>query len=137
MKKIFLLPLFFLILSCDGVTEADLAKINGYWEIETATMPDGAEKEYTINTTIDYFEMKGKAGFRKKVMPQFDGTYRTGDNSEKIAVVEADGKMYLDYTTEHAKWREEIVKLNDEQLVLKNSQHLEYKYKRPQPFSVK
>lgn len=130
-----LLP--FILLSCGGVNEADLPKINGYWEIEKAIMPDGSEKDYTINPTIDFFELKGKQGFRKKVMPQVDGTYLAGDNQEKIAITTADGKTYMSYTTEYARWKEEIIKLNDEELVLKNEHDMEYHYKKPIPFSVK
>lgn len=137
MKKIYLLLLPFILLSCGGVNEADLNKINGYWEIEEAVMPDGSKKEYTINPAIDFFELKGKEGFRKKVMPQLDGTYLTGENQEKISVTTVDGKTYLNYTTEYAKWKEEIVELNDEELVLKNEHDMEYHYKKPIPFSVK
>lgn len=137
MKRIYLLLLPIILLSCGGVNEGDLAKINGYWEIEKAVMPDGTKKEYTINPTIDFFELKGKEGFRKKVMPQLDGTYLTGDNKEKIAVTTADGKTYLSYTTQYAKWKEEIIELNDEHLVLKNEHDMEYHYKKPVPFTVK
>ncbi|OYQ36118.1 hypothetical protein CHU92_10030 [Flavobacterium cyanobacteriorum] len=137
MKKLYLLLLPLLILSCTGVSEGDIKKINGYWEIETAVMPDGSEKEYKVNPTIDYFELKGRQGFRKKVMPQMDGTYLTGDNYEKISISTAEGKTYLNYTTDYAKWKEEIVELNDEELVLKNTYGMEYHYKKPVPFSVK
>jgi hypothetical protein len=137
MKKIYLLFLPLILLACSGVSEGDLTKINGYWEIETAVMPDGSEKEYKINSTIDFFELKGKQGFRKKVMPQVDGTYLTGDNYEKISVSTTDGKTYLNYTTDYAKWKEEIVELNDKELVLKNTYGMEYHYKKPVPFSLK
>lgn len=137
MRKIYLLLLPFILYSCGGVNEADIAKINGYWEIEKAVMPDGSKKEYTINPTIDFFELKGKQGFRKKVMPQFDGTYLTSENKELIAVTTADGKTYINYTTEYAKWKEEIIELNDEHLVLKNEHDMQYYYKKPVPFTVK
>lgn len=139
MKKIAVLFFVSLVaLSCgNNVSDADLAKLNGYWEIEEAIMADGNKKEYTVNPTIDYFELKGKTGFRKKVMPQFDGTYRVNDLSEKINIVNADGKTYISYTTEYAKWKEEILTLNDEELVLKNNHDIEYHYKKPQPFTVK
>jgi hypothetical protein len=100
-------------------------------------MADGSNKEYTINPTIDYFELKGKEGFRKKVMPQFDGTYRVNDLSEKIAIVKENGKTYISYTTDYAKWKEELLELDDEELVVKNQHEIEYHYKKPQPFTVK
>lgn len=137
-KTILLLFVSIVTLSCgNSISEADLVKLNGYWEIETAVMPDGSEKEYKINTTIDFFELNGKTGFRKKVMPQFDGSYRMNDLSEKISIVQDSGKTYVSYVTDYAKWKEEIVELNDKKLVLKNNHDMEYHYKKPEPFTVK
>ena len=127
----------FLAISCSSASEEDLKHLTGYWEIEEVEMPDGTTKEYKINPTIDYFEIKDKKGFRKKVMPQFDGTYRVNDLSEKITVTEEDGTLYLNYVTEYAKWKEEIVKLNEEELVLRNNHDMEYHYKKPVPFTLK
>lgn len=139
MKRILVL-LFasFFALSCGhGVSDTDLPKLNGYWEIQEAVMADGTKKEYKVNPTIDYFELKGKEGFRKKVMPQFDGTYRVNDLSEKIAIEQKDGKTYISYTTDYAKWKEEVLELDDKELVVKNQHDIEYHYIKPQPFSIK
>lgn len=127
-----------LFVSCkQHVDEKDLVKINGYWEIEKAELPDGSKKEYKVNTTIDFFEIKGKKGFRKKVMPQLDGTYLMNDLSENITVMNREGDIILNYSTPYAKWKEEIVELTDKTLVIKNDQDIEYHYKKPKPFSVK
>lgn len=139
MKKafpLFLVALFFV--SCkQHIDEKDLVKMNGYWEIEKAELPDGSKKEYKVNTTIDFFEIKGKKGFRKKVMPQLDGTYLMNDLSENIEVLNNDGDLVLSYATPYAKWKEEIISLSDEKLVVKNDQDIEYHYKKSKPFSVK
>lgn len=139
MKKVFslaLVALFFV--SCkQQIDEKELVKINGYWEIEKAEMPDGSKKEYKVNTTIDFFEIKEMRGFRKKVMPQLDGTYLMNDLSETIEVVNQDGDIILNYATPYAKWKEEIIELTDDKLVIKNDQDIEYYYKKPKPFSVK
>jgi len=127
----------FLSISCGSASEEDLKHLTGYWEIEEVVLPDGSKKEYKINPTIDYFQVKGKTGFRKKVMPQFDGTYRVNDLSEKIIIKEEEGTLYINYVTSYAKWKEEIVELNDKELVLKNNHNIEYHYKKPVPFSVK
>jgi hypothetical protein len=137
-KTVVLLFVALVAFSCGHtVSDEDLAKLNGYWEIEEAVMADGSAKEYTVNPTIDYFELKGKEGFRKKVMPQFDGSYRVNDLSEKIAIVKKDGKTYISYATEYAKWKEELLELDDKELVVKNQHDIVYHYKRPKPFSVK
>ena len=137
MKKACLFLCLLFLISCNSVTTADLTKLNGYWEIETAIMPDGTKKEYTINSTIDYFEIKGTAGIRKKVMPQLDGKYLVNDLQETFTFTEEDGKAYLNYKTEYAAWKEEILELDDEELVVKNMHGIEYHYKKPQPFSIK
>lgn len=139
MKKIGVLLLFSLLfIGCkQKITDAELAKINGYWEIEKAELPDGSKKEYTVNPTIDFIEIKGKNGFRKKVMPQLDGTYLMNNVSEKIEVENTEGTVVLKYSTSYAKWKEEVLEVSNERLVIKNDQDLEYTYKRPKPFSVK
>ena len=138
MKKTLFLLMVFAAVSCGkSVTDDNLKNLNGYWEIEKVVMPDGSEKDYKVNPTIDYFEMKGKEGFRKKVMPQFDGTYKTNDVAEKLNITEKDGKTFISYTTDFAKWEEEIITLDDDELVLKNTHDMKYHYKKPEPFTVK
>lgn len=139
MKKLFVL--FFLgtiVVSCkQTITETDLQYLNGYWEIEKVTLPDGDTKEYKVNETIDYFQIAQKKGFRSKVMPQVDGSYLTNDIKESVQVSLKDGSATLHYKTTYAKWKEEIITLSKDHFVVKNAQDLEYHYKRPVKFSVK
>lgn len=139
MRKAVLIVLVLVgLMSCqEKVKREDVAKINGYWEIEKVSLPDGNEKNYKINETIDYFEVKNDSGFRKKVTPQFDGKYLVNDEYEKVKVVMEGEKVVLEYTTEYSKWKEEVLEVSDEKLVLKNAAEMEYEYKRPTPFSVK
>lgn len=139
MRKAVLVVLVSLgLMACqEKVKPEDVAKINGYWEIEKVNLPDGNEKNYKINETIDYFEVKSDSGFRKKVTPQFDGKYLVNDEYEKVKVVMEGEKVFLKYSTEYSEWKEEIVKVSEEKLVLKNAAEMEYEYKRPTPFSVK
>ena len=139
MKKLFVL--FFLgtiVVSCkQTITETDLQYLNGYWEIEKVTLPDGDTKEYKVNETIDYFQIAQKKGFRSKVMPQVDGSYLTNDIKESVQVSLKDGSATLHYKTTYAKWNEEIITLSKDHFVVKNAQDLEYHYKRPIKFSEK
>ena len=139
MKKAIAFSVFLLFLvSCkQSISEKDLSKINGYWEIVKVEMPGGEGKDYKVNSTIDYFEIANKKGFRQKVMPQLDGTYLTNNLKESIQISEDDGDYYLNYTTDFAQWKEEIIELKDSVLVLNNKENLEYHYKRQIPFSVK
>lgn len=138
MKRILLLIVLVSALSCkQKITEADLSNLNGYWEIEKVELPDGDKKEYKVNETIDFFKIEANKGFRKKVMPQLDGTYLTNDVQEDVVVVIKDGNASLQYKTTYAYWKEEIIELTKDKLVVKNQQEIEYYYKRPAKFSVK
>ncbi len=147
MKKIGLLRLFanFLVLlfitllfSChSNVKKEDIKKLNGYWEIKEVKFSTGKTKDYKINETIDYFELKNNKGFRQKVMPQFDGKFQTNGIKENIKVVENDNSFFLEYNTKFGKWKEEIISIEDSILVLKNKENLEYTYKKFKPFSLK
>ena len=139
MKKaitIFLLGI--LLVSCkQTITDKDVAKINGYWEIQKVELPKGGKKEYKVNETIDFFQIKDNKGFRQKVMPQLDGTYLTNDIKETISISNKDDNYFISYSTNYGKWKEEIIEIKDSILVLKNEANLEYHYKRQVPFSLK
>lgn len=138
MRKAFLIA-FISILSnsCNTkVNPDDLTKINGYWEIEKVIFPDGTQKEYTINEGFDYFDVKNNKGFRKKVMPQLDGTFLVNDTFETIKINEVNEKQYITYTTPFSKWKEQILSISDEKLVLINDAKNEYHYKRAEPINI-
>lgn len=138
MKKILFLFVLSTVLSCkQKISDADILNLNGYWEIEKVILPDGEKKEYKINETIDFFKVENKKGFRKKMMPQFDGIYLTNDINEDLEIIIKDEHATIKYTTDFANWEETIIELTVEKLVLKNKQELEYHYKRPIPFTVK
>jgi hypothetical protein len=133
-----------LLVSCSqSITDKDIAKLNGYWEIKKVVLKDGEKKDYKINETIDYFQLRQAQsdkkwnGFRQKVMPQLDGTYKTNNLKEEISISNENGSFFVNYSTSYGKWKEEIIEIQDSVLVLKNKDDLEYNYKRYQPFSLK
>jgi len=126
-----------LFVSCkQEIKPADLAKLNGYWEIEKVVFEKGEEKEYKMNETFDFFQIKNNKGVRTKVMPQFDGTFLTTDTFENVSVRFAGEQVFLDYKTDYAKWSEEIISLSDDKLVVKNAQKIEYHYKKAGPVNL-
>ena len=138
MKKIFFLLCIISLISCQQkIKQEDFVKLNGYWEIKQVTKKDGEKKEYKVNETIDFFDVKNNVGSRQKVMPQFDGTYKTNEIKESIKIIDSNKAYYIQYTTDYGKWKEEIIELKDSTLVLKNSDKLEYTYKKFKPFSLK
>lgn len=118
------------------VKPADIVKLNGYWEIEKVVFDKGEEKEYKMNETFDFFQIKNNKGVRTKVMPQFDGTFLTTDTFENVSVHFVGEQVFLDYKTNYTKWSEEIISLSDDKLVVKNPQKIEYHYKKAGPVNL-
>lgn len=137
-KALYFLVLSLFFVSCkQTITNQDISKINGYWEIEKVLLKDGEKKDYKINETVDYFQVSNNKGFRKKVMPQLDGTYLTNNVVEAVTISSKDGNFYINYSTSYGKWQEEIIEIKDSTLVLKNKEEQEYYYKKYQGFSLK
>ncbi|MDD5151356.1 MAG: hypothetical protein PHC28_12935 [Flavobacterium sp.] len=121
-----------LFVSCQQkIKPSDISKINGYWEIKKVVFDEGKDKDYTINQTYDYFQInKNNTGFRKKVMPQLDGTFIVNDTYENVKVRFGKDNVFLDYSTDYAKWTEELIAISKDELVLKNVENKEYHYKK-------
>lgn len=129
--------MFLALVSCKQDIElADLEKLNGYWEITYVDLAEGGKKEYKVNESVDFFELKNLKGFRKKVYPQLDGKYLVTNVSQSIEVVKGD-KVILKCATPYSKWSEEIIEIRDSILVIKNDSKMVYHYKRLTPFSLK
>lgn len=133
MKSLYFLCIAFVCLSsCNSkIDEKNITYINGYWEIEKVTFPDGQEKEYKVNETVDYFVLQSNnEGFRVKVVPQLDGSFISNKIKEKFKVVEKEGKFFMVYKTDYAEWEEELIAISNEELQVKNSNDILYQYKR-------
>jgi len=138
MKNTFMiLVLSLLFVSCkQEIKPADIAKLNGYWEIEKVVFDKGEEKAYGMNENFDFFKMKGNKGTRTKVMAQLDGTFLTTDTFENVSVRFTDKGTFLDYKTDYAKWSEELISISDQTFVVKNDQNKEYHYKKTGPINI-
>lgn len=134
--RILIVSLFFV--ACQQKIEpTDISKINGYWEIEKVVFDQGKDKKYGMNESYDYFQIdKNNKGFRKKVMPQLDGTFLVNDAFENVTVRFEDDKVFLDYKTPYAKWSEELISISKDKLVFKNTQKKEYHYKKAGPINI-
>src|SRR6478609_10476084 len=137
MKKVTALFFLLVLSACKPqITKEDISKINGYWEIEKVLLADGSEKDYGINVTYDYIHIENNEGFRKKVKHQLNGKYLVDDTSEKVSVINQDDKVYLNYTTPYAKWKEELKSVSDKEMVIVNQAKNEYHYKRAEALNL-
>lgn len=127
----------FLFFGCQQkIKPFDIANINGYWEIEKVVSNEDKDKKYSYNETFDYFEIKNNKGFRKKVMPQLDGSFLVNDAYENVEVTFKDEKVYLNYTTSFSKWTEELKAISTDEMIVVNSEKKEYHYKKTAPINL-
>src|SRR5690606_33455022 len=104
--------------------------LNGYWEIEKVTLKDGTTKEFSINTQVDYIYIDNGVGLRKKVVPTFDGNFKSTNNEETIEVTIANDSLHLLYTTPFDSWKETVLQADNEQLTVLTEDGNTYVYKR-------
>lgn len=136
-KNIILIIIPPLLFSCGRQDPADqLTHLEGYWEIESATLPDGTAKEFAINTTIDYIEVSDSTGIRKKMQPKLDGSYRTSASAETFTAKVENDSLRLYYKTPFDNWRETVLYANDDILKVKNRDGNVYTYTRFRSFKT-
>lgn len=113
-----------------------LHQLNGYWEIEKVTFPNGQTKDFMASTTIDYIEVKDRAGFRKKVQPKFDGTFETSNDAELFKIISNGNSFQFEYTGSSETWMENLIELSADRFSVTNRDTLTYTYKRYQPMNL-
>ena len=118
------------------ITPEDINKLNGYWEIKKVVFKNGEDKEFKMNENFDFFEIANNKGIRRKVRPQFDGTFLFNDDYENVKVRFEKDQVFLDYTTAYAKWSEELISISDDEMLIKNDQNKEYEYKKAAPINL-
>lgn len=135
MKKASFFLLALLTIACNTEDHKEQLKhLNGYWEIDQVQFSKDSIRDFSISEHIDYFEIADGSGFRKKVTPQFDGSYKVNPKtSEEVKAVIEDGELTLYYSTPFDSWKEQVLKASDKKLSLKNNRGIIYNYNRYTP----
>lgn len=129
--------LVFVFLGCSPkIVEGDLKNLNGYWEIEKVTFPNGETKTYSVSTTIDYIELEGGQGFRKKMQPRFNGTFETSNDAEFFEMVQHENDFELRYKNNGNEWQEKLLSISRDEFSVINQDTLTYTYRRFQPIDA-
>ncbi len=137
MSKILTLIIALFLVSCSDNPDKMLTHLNGYWEISKAEMNDGFEKDYNFNASIDYIMVNDSLkGFRKKLSPNFDGSFTTSQDAEAIEVKIENDSLNLYYSTPYAKWKETVLEANETHLKIVNFKKDVYLYKRYVPLDL-
>ncbi|MFD0798584.1 hypothetical protein ACFQZJ_14015 [Maribacter chungangensis] len=133
---IFLSFTLIFIFSCTSISEDKLDLLNGYWEIETVEFPNGGKKEYKMNTDIEFIQLDGLKGFRKKMKPRFDGSYETSDDAEPFELISNEKVFSLHYKNDLSEWKETLTSLTADNFTVKNEDGILYHYKRFEPINI-
>jgi hypothetical protein len=127
----------FLFVGCkNSILESDLSKINGYWEIEKVVFANGNDKEYSVNESYDFYAITNKKGIRKKVLPQLDGSFLVNNVAQNVTISINNEGCFMESEINSHKLKEEIIELNDNELVIKNKEKIEYHYKKAAPITI-
>ncbi len=136
MKKYFVV-ICLLVFSCSKNPEVYIEHLEGYWEIQEVTMPNGSSKEYKFNETIDYISINDSLkGFRKKLKPGINDTYFTSDDAEALVLKIENDSLNVYYTTPYAQWKETILEASPTQMKVSNQNQVIYTYKRYTPIEL-
>ena len=138
MRTIIAFIAFLSLVGCSKkISEGDIPLLNGYWEIKEVKFPDGNKKEYKVSATVDYIELNGMKGLRKKVQPRFDGTYIASEDSENFTVIKKGEGFEMYYKNEMSDWTEKLIALSEDTFSVSNMDNISYTYQRYHNINVK
>ncbi|WP_339709772.1 hypothetical protein [uncultured Kriegella sp.] len=137
MQRFLYILLIFVTFGCSKkISDADLKQLNGYWEIENVTFSDGSTKTYNVNTTVDYIEIDGFEGYRKKVKPKFDGTYDTSNDAEFFTIEKKNDSFVMYYQNNLSEWSESLTQLSQTNFAVIGENNSTYHYRRYEPINI-
>ena len=130
-----------LIFVCTGCSEKkvvaeDLHFLNGYWQIQEVTMPDGSKKNYGPGAVVDYIVLENQKGYKKKVQPRIDGSYQISQDQEPLEIHSNDAGFSIVYQNQLSSWQDRLVSLDSLQYSIINEDGITYTYSRYQPISI-
>lgn len=136
-KVLFFTTLF--LFSCKPHPVDYIEFINGYWEIENVYKNGKLLKEFKVSQEIDYFNINNDLrGFRKKLKPNFNGTYTTSDDELNFKLeIKFNKRLFIVYEDNNTIFVEEITKVNKNNLSIKNDRGMVYNYKAYKPLELK
>ena len=130
-----LIVLSLLLASCSGgSTQEKIENLNGYWEIKRVEKESQQTREYSFNQVVDYIEVNNNEGVRRKVRPQFDGSFLAGEDEEAFSVKVEGDSINLYYKTPYSTWKETLVSSEEDEIEIENQYGIRYTYKRFNPY---
>ena len=118
-----------LLMSCSsGVKQQDLPNLEGYWRISKAVSPSGEVRTFTATVDVDFFQLDEKKGLRKKLKPLLGNQYSSSNNYVPFTINCANKNCIISYSKKGVRWEEEIMRLDAEELRLKDARGVVFHY---------
>lgn len=108
--------------------------LGGYWQIDKVEFPDGGVKEFKMSGFVDYIEVQGDSGVRKKVAPNLDGSFKVNKAAEKFYLKIENDSLNIYYQTPYNSWKETVLKAGDSTMLVINEENKRYHYKKFRSF---
>ncbi|MCG5644758.1 MAG: hypothetical protein ABF304_00905 [Flavobacteriaceae bacterium] len=136
MKKELLSLLVLLAMACaKKTTVQDIHLLNGYWEISEVSFPNGQNKTYGVNTSIDYIEINELEGYLKKMKPGLNGRYTTNNSTLYFTATNQNNQWELGFKDAQSQ-RLKIIQLDSNSYTAVNEKNIKYLYKRYFPIDI-
>ena len=134
MKKRCAIVLMLVFIACGKQSKnINLDDLNGYWEISKVELSKDSVIQYSISQYVDYFEVTDSTGIRTKLQPNIDGSFVATKDQSDIEILKSDGDIQLLYSTPFDEWKEQLVSLDEENMIVINQDGKKYYYKRYEP----
>ena len=132
MKQILLILIFSIFFCCSNHKKNNFQDLNGFWLIEKAIAPNGEKKIYKNVEEVDFFEIIGEKGYRKKVISSINSVNNFFSNNDTLffSLNFKKNKVFFKYLRNDFNWEEELVKLNKKELMLMDSKGVIFVYKK-------
>ena len=122
---------------CSGDPSSYVQNMDGYWEIYQVKKDNDIIKEYTINGSVDYFKVhEDLTGYRKKVMPNFDGSFTISDHETPFKLSIDDQQLHIKYKVDTDSIEETILSVSEDEMRIKNQDGFIYIYKPFEKLSI-
>ena len=121
---------------CSSTNAPDLAQLPGYWEIEAVHAYGEVFAPKGAAPAVDFYHLKADSiGYKKKMAPTFNALYQSSEDQIAFSVLKEGQRFYLHFDSALIPWKEEILSINAEQMVLFHNDK-EYHYKRHQKITL-
>lgn len=137
MKRLILVLSLIILTNCSNDVSTQIPLIKGYWEIVNVKKDNKIVKEYTISTTVDYFEVKDDlTGYRKKVSPNLNGKFMVTQHEIPFSLITENNLLQIEYNSNNVTFVETIKKVTKEELIIANAEGFIYTYKPYTPLNI-